>query len=249
MKYSLFLVLEGLEVEEVQKELEQKGLQDPFLIEEDATGQTFIGGHTKKKIRSQKALLVEEKEAHVNWDEQWTLFAENFKEGKAHIAIGDKTLLLTPGAGFGDLSHPTTFLMLEMLKKHAHGESIIDIGTGSGILALAALLLGARSAIGIDIDPKALKHARENAKLNGLKAVFAKALPTKLPKLNVLLMNMILPEQVAFNPKRLNPLAKMWIVSGILASQRKDYLSQTKKWGWKLFFEKQKLDWCGFIFH
>jgi len=248
MNYYLFRILDGASLEEVQEELEKKGLRDAFVIEDDSIGEIFIGGHSKKLIETKKTVLVEEKKAEVDWNEQWSLFAENFSEGKAHIELGEKTLLLTPGAGFGDLSHPTTYLMLEMMKGQVAGESVIDIGTGSGILALSALLLGAKSAIGIDIDPAAIKHAKENAKLNHLKTKFAKALPKNLSQNNILLMNMIFPEQQEFQPDRLNSIAKLWIVSGILESQKIDYLRQGREWGWNLQSEHQRLEWCGFIF-
>lgn len=248
MDYYLFRVLEGESLADIQQELRKKGLKDLFLIEDDASGEILIGGHSRKTIKTEKALLIERKKAEVNWEEQWALYAENFKEGKAHIQLGDQTLILTPGAGFGDLSHPTTYLMLEMLKKEATDQSVIDIGTGSGILALAALLLGAKSAIGIDIDAAALKHAKENAKLNQLKARFTKALPKNLSEENLFLMNMIFPEQKAIEPKKFNRFANKWIVSGILESQKKEYLIQAKEWGWKRLSECSRSEWCGFIF-
>lgn len=181
----------------------------------------------------------------IDWHQQWTLFAENFYDGKAHIQVGDKTLLLTPGAGFGDLSHPTTQLMMEMMQERINGESVVDIGSGSGILTLAALLLGAKSAIGIDIDPDALKHARENAKLNGLNARFLKTLPKTTSADSIFLMNMILSEQRVVRPNRYK--GKLWIVSGILASQQKSFLDQARAWGWTLISTAQKSEWCGFI--
>ncbi len=248
MKFFLYLLLEGASLEEVQQELERKGLQAPFVIEDDATGEIWIGGHGKKAISIPQALLVEEKEASIDWNEQWTLFAENFTEGKAHIRLGNQTLLLTPGPGFGDLSHPTTHLMIEMMKPLVAGESVIDIGTGSGILALSALLLGAHSALGIDIDPAALRHAKENATINSLKARFSKTLPQKLSEGNLFLMNMILPEQREFKPDRLNRFAKLWIVSGILKSQREVYLAQAKQWGWEEVSEHQRSEWIGWVF-
>ncbi len=248
MNYYLFRLIEGEDVEEVQKELEKKGLKDTFVMEDDSVGETFIGGHSKKRMETARALLVEEKKAEVNWKEQWSLFAENFNEGKAHILLGEKTLILTPGAGFGDLSHPTTYLMLEMMKGQVEQETIVDIGTGSGILALSALLLGAKSAIGIDIDSAALKHAKENAKINNLKAHFSKTLPKKISEKNVFLMNMIFPEQQTLHPEKFNPLAKSWIVSGILKTQKEEYLRQAALWDWKLVSECQRLDWCGFTF-
>ena len=72
------------------------------------------------------------------WDQQWELFAPQFKEGKAHIDLTDygvcKTLQLYPGPGFGDLSHPTTRLVLQLMKPHLQQRLAIDIGCGSGIL-------------------------------------------------------------------------------------------------------------------
>lgn len=249
MNTYLFRLVEDASLDEVQHELKKKGLKDLFVIEDDSSGDVFVGGQSKKKdLSSPNTILVEKKPAAVDWNEQWALFAENFTDGKAHIQLGEKTLLLTPGAGFGDLSHPTTYLMLEMMKAYVPGESIIDIGTGSGILALAALLLGAKSAIGIDIDPASVKHAKENAKLNHLKATFSKALPKKLPEKNILLMNMIFPEQQGFKPSLLNHVAKLWIVSGILETQRAAYLKQAARWNWKLVAEYQRSEWLGFVF-
>ena len=188
----------------------------------------------------------------VNWEEQWELFAENYHDGKAHIDLSrfgkKKTLLLLPGPGFGDLSHPTTSLMLRMLQPYADAAKIIDIGTGSGILSLAALLLGAQSAIGIDIDLAALAHARKNNRLNHLNARFAKRLPKSLGHSNILLMNMILSEQRMIDIPKLNPVAKLWIVSGILASQKDIYLQQAASWDWQPISEYQEGDWMGWIF-
>lgn len=183
----------------------------------------------------------------INWHAQWEMFAENFYDGKAHISIGTKTLLLKPGAGFGDLSHPTTQLMVEMMQEYVPNESVIDIGSGSGILTLAALLMGAKEALGIEIDPEAIEHAKANAKLNGLKVQFTTAMPKTKPQNPIFLMNMILSEQRVVNPKRFQ--GKLWIVSGILASQKKTFLSQAKEWGLKMISETQKSEWCGFILH
>lgn len=248
MDYYLFQILDDTSLNKVQHALEKKGLKDIFVIEDDGVGKIFVGGHSKKSIDCPGTLLVEKKKAEVDWSEQWALFAENFTEGRAHIQLGDKTLLLTPGAGFGDLSHPTTYLMLEMMKKRVVGESIVDIGTGSGILALAGLMLGAKSALGIDIDEAAIKHARKNGRLNQLDAKFSKALPKNLSKGNVFLMNMIFPEQQQFAPQNLNGLAKEWVVSGILQSQREAYLAQAEKWGWELIEEYHQSEWLGFIY-
>lgn len=183
----------------------------------------------------------------VNWEEQWALFAENFYDGKAHIELGQKTLLLLPGPGFGDLSHPTTGLMLEMMRTYVPESPVLDIGTGSGILALAALLLGASSAHGIDIDKEALFHAKKNNDLNGLKARFSKNLPKSLPP-SIALMNMILSEQRTAFSFQANRAAKLWITSGILETQETEYLAQTADWGWNLISRHLRAEWLGFVF-
>ena len=76
---------------------------------------------------------------------------------------------LNPGLTFGTGSHPTTQLCLELMEQHIHGgEKLLDLGCGSGILAIAALGLGAEHAVGVDIDPKAVDVAYENAAMNGI---------------------------------------------------------------------------------
>jgi len=76
---------------------------------------------------------------------------------------------LDPGLAFGTGTHPTTALCLEWLDgQNLQGQTVVDYGCGSGILAIAALLLGAQKAICVDIDPQALLAARQNAEANGL---------------------------------------------------------------------------------
>lgn len=78
-------------------------------------------------------------------------------------------LVLDPGAAFGTGSHPTTRLVLAWLEREVRGgETVLDYGCGSGILAIAALKLGAARAAGVDIDPLALEAARYNASANGV---------------------------------------------------------------------------------
>lgn len=253
MNYYLFKVLNSDLAEE---ELVSKGLQDIYKIEEDETGEILIGGRAlKKPVHLKYSEFIEEKRGDVDWEEQWALFAENFSEGRAHINLErfgkNATLLLLPGAGFGDLSHPTTYLCLNMMQKYVKEKPILDIGTGSGILALAALLLGASSAIGIDIDEKALKHAKQNALENHLKARFLKSLPANVPPSNITLINMILPEQKRALRRiaRYNALTSLWIVSGILVEQKEEYLKLTKQWGWEVKEEHMREGWLGWVFN
>jgi ribosomal protein L11 methyltransferase len=78
-------------------------------------------------------------------------------------------IVLDPGAAFGTGSHPTTRLVLAWLEREVHGgETVLDYGCGSGILAIAAMKLGAGRATGVDIDPLALEAARYNASANAV---------------------------------------------------------------------------------
>lgn len=96
-------------------------------------------------------------------------------------------LLLDPGLAFGTGTHPTTALCLEWLDaQDLHGRSVLDFGCGSGILAIAALLLGAEQAIGTDIDPQALEASRENARRNAIEpGRFPLYLPEAMPAATV----------------------------------------------------------------
>ena len=116
-------------------------------------------------------------------EEDWL---NNWKQYFNPIEVGEKILIrptwrddyepngrvvlnLDPGIAFGTGTHETTRLCLEALEKYVTADTqILDVGCGSGILAVAALLLGAKRAVGVDIDEMAVKTAKENATLNGV---------------------------------------------------------------------------------
>lgn len=109
-------------------------------------------------------------------DSVWVLSPRTVRVGNIHIAPADaasdaRTLRLIDGAAFGTGLHPTTALCLEALAElgqHDLPDAVLDVGTGSGVLALAALMMGVRVALGIDIDDEALRVAAENARLNAM---------------------------------------------------------------------------------
>lgn len=91
-------------------------------------------------------------------------------------------ILLDPGLAFGTGTHPTTRLCLEWLDAHnVTGQSVIDYGCGSGILAIAAALLGAESVVGVDNDPQALLATMENARRNNVMEAITGYLPKEAP--------------------------------------------------------------------
>ncbi|OAN24066.1 50S ribosomal protein L11 methyltransferase [Pseudomonas oryzihabitans] len=137
-------------------------------------------------------------------------------------------LLLDPGLAFGTGTHPTTSLCLQWLDgEPVAGRQVLDFGCGSGILAIAALLLGAERAVGTDIDLQALEASRENANRNGIDpARFALYLPADLPDepADVVVANILagplvgLAEQIT----RLTRIGGRLALSGILAEQAED---------------------------
>lgn len=105
----------------------------------------------------------------------WVVPHEKLHEVNDPAAI---ILKLDPGLAFGTGTHPTTALCLEWLaSQNLHGKTVLDFGCGSGILAIAALKLGAARAVGVDLDPQALLATRQNAADNGVDAQIETLLP------------------------------------------------------------------------
>lgn len=137
-------------------------------------------------------------------------------------------LLLDPGLAFGTGTHPTTALCLEWLDSQKLDNcSVLDFGCGSGILAIAALLLGAPQAAGTDIDPQALEASRDNASRNGIDpARFPVYLPADLPQqpADVVVANILAGPLVSLAPQ-ITALVKSGgrlALSGILAEQAEE---------------------------
>lgn len=115
-----------------------------------------------------------------DWQDKWKAFFKPQAIGNRLFVrpvwiddydAGDRAVLnIEPGAAFGTGTHETTRLCLETLDKIIkQGDTVLDIGCGSGILAIAAMLLGAQEGFGVDIDPLAVKTAKENGLMNNLK--------------------------------------------------------------------------------
>ncbi len=139
----------------------------------------------QKQLRQYLAGLEEYEPQTVSlreedWATSWQKYYQPIPVGKRMYIVPDwmrgepvpggrTPLYLNPGLTFGTGAHPTTQLCLELLEEALQsGDKVLDLGCGSGILAIAALAMGASRAIGIDIDPKAADVAFENAALNGI---------------------------------------------------------------------------------
>ncbi len=156
-----------------------------FYVENSAAGYGTIAAvrmamHALKQKHPEYAplLLTMENVKDEDWENNWKQFYKPMEIGERLLVIpawekaeaGDRvTLTLNPGLTFGTGSHATTRLCLTALESRIHGgERVLDLGCGSGILSIAALRLGAKSAFACDIDEKCIDVAYENAALNGI---------------------------------------------------------------------------------
>lgn len=146
-------------------------------------------------------------------------------------------LLLDPGLAFGTGTHPTTFMCLQWLAEQAplNDSSLVDYGCGSGILGIAALLLGGKSVIGTDIDPQALLATHDNAERNHIALErFPVYLPEQCPQAQVdIMLANILAGPLAELAPALNALTRSGgklCLSGILANQAQAVMQAYEPW-------------------
>lgn len=134
-----------------------------------------------------------------------------------------KVLNIDPGLAFGTGGHETTRLCLEMCEKYMKdGDTVLDVGCGSGILGIASLLLGAKEAVGVDIDDVAVRTANENAKINGVddrfNAICGSFTEKVQGKYDIVLAN-IVADAIMFLSKGVKDFMKddaVYIMSGII---------------------------------
>jgi ribosomal protein L11 methyltransferase len=142
-------------------------------------------------------------------------------------------LVLDPGLAFGSGTHPTTRLCLRWLDDHlSGGEDVLDYGCGSGILAIAALMLGARRACGVDIDPRAVEVSRENAAANRVEASFHTPESAPAIQADVVLANILSNPLKVLAPAlaaATRPGGQV-VLSGILADQGEEVAAVYREW-------------------
>ena len=160
----------------VDEELEQRfaGVSRvKFWLSDDEEGRALLA-----RVRAAGHTVTETRIADEDWENNWKQYYKPLPIGERLVIVpaweeapsdGRLPLRLDPGLIFGTGSHATTRMCLEMLEGlSAPGKRVLDLGCGSGILAIGALLLGCAAAKGCDIDPKAPDVAESNAVLNGI---------------------------------------------------------------------------------
>ena len=163
-------------------------------------------------------------------------------------------LMLDPGLAFGTGGHETTSLCLEALDSLVQGgERVLDIGTGSGILAIAALKLGAASAEGVDIDPVAVRTAVENAALNGVADKFSGLVGDLSDQAsgvyNIITANIVANAIISLSTAVPGLLAAggHFIASGIIDTRADEVEAALKAAGLAVAERKEKRGWVCFV--
>ena len=158
-------------------------------------------------------------------------------------------VLLDPGLAFGTGTHPTTALCLQWLDSlDLKGKTLVDFGCGSGILAIAALKLGAERVIGIDIDPQAIEASRDNAQRNGVSDQLELYLPEDQPQhlqADIVVANILagpLRELSGLISGLVKPRGRM-AISGILESQAPELLEVYGQW-FAMNPATEREEWC-----
>lgn len=207
--------------------------------------------------------------ADQNWMEAWKKHYKPILVGKRLVIVpawldspepGRIAIKIDPGMAFGTGTHPSTQLCLELIEKSLEelgGSSprIIDVGCGSGILSIAALKLGAASALGVDIDPESTRNSRENADINEIGEEFILGLGSVKEILDgkfafrssqMVVANILAPVIIRLFDSGLADLLEPGgdlILSGILQEQAQSVVEAAQGKGLMLQEKRQMGDW------
>ncbi len=211
--------------------------------------------------------LIDEEDWASSWKQHWEPqeIGDRFLIYPAWLPIPDQSerllLRLDPGAAFGTGNHQTTQLCLEALEMrlgYGNSEAVVaDIGCGSGILSIGAVLLGAKAVYGVDIDPLAVRAARSNRDLNKISAkrlVVEKGSVERLSKLTSgkpvdgILCNILAEVIIDLIPamSAITSPTSWGIISGVLLDQAKPIADTLEQHNWIVATLWKRQDWCCF---
>ena len=167
---------------------------------------------------------------------------------------GELVIELDPGMAFGTGTHPTTSMCMKFMEQYAgQFKSVIDVGCGSGVLSVAAVLLGAEDVTGVDIDPQAVLIAKENVRINGfddririLHGDLTKGIDMKA---DLIVANLMADLIVLLSESVLNNLVPegLFVSSGILIKKQKEVKAAIKGAGFEVIDLLEEGEWCAFL--
>lgn len=165
-----------------------------------------------------------------------------------------KVLSIDPGAAFGTGTHATTSMCLQVLDEIVkQDDTVLDIGSGSGILSIAAVLLGAENAVGVDIDPVAVKVATENAKINNMsdktKYLVGNLNDKIKEKYSIVVANIVADVIISLSKDVKNLMTDngVFLCSGIIDIRAKDVENALAENGLKIIKRLENNNWVAFL--
>ena len=200
-----------------------------------------------------------------DWAENWKQYYKPFRLGE-HMVVkptwepwdakaDDLVIEIDPGMAFGTGTHETTAMCVGLIEKYYRGGSLLDVGTGSGILAIAAARLGARDIVAVDIDPDAVRVARENVAHNGLSGAIDVRKGDLLQGLDrsfdLAVANILAPViclLAAPLKKHLNP-GGIFLCSGVISEAEEEVTQALRKAGYTIDEIRRKGDWVACACH
>ena len=249
--------------EDLQKQLEGLSRIKLYLEDTDTAAMERL-----QKLLDQLGLTMQVSTmGETNWEESWKDNYPPQEVGESLVVLpywlkgyetDRKKIILDPGLTFGTGAHPSTQMVMQTMEEtDLKDAACLDLGSGSGILSITALRLGAKSAVGVDIDPKAEGIARENAAYNGFAAPEFTALTgnvtadrTLMDRLaadryGLLLVNIVADVIIGLAPVLPNFMDEntLLICSGILDTRLEDVTAALRKAGLTVTKTKAKEDW------
>ena len=249
--------------EDLQEKLQGLSHIKIYLEDTDTAGMARL----ETAVADLKLAMKVQPLPETNWEESWKDNYPPQEIGEKIVILpywlagteGDRLpVILDPGLTFGTGAHPTTRMVVQTMEDLIKpGANCLDLGSGSGILSLCALRLGAASATGIDIDPKAEDIARENAAYNGFSAPEFTALTGNVTEdtaimeslaakeYDVVLVNIVADVIIGLSPVLPNFLTEKstLICSGILDTRLEDVLAALTSAGLTILEVKAEEDW------
>ena len=249
--------------EELQKQLEGLSRIKLYLEDTDIAGMEKL----KKLLETLNLTMKVQTMGETNWEESWKDNYPPQPVGESLVVLpywledtdtDRKKIILDPGLTFGTGAHPSTQMVMETMEEtDLQKAACLDLGSGSGILSITALRLGASSAVGVDIDPKAEGIARENAAYNGFAAPEFVALTGNVTadrklmdrmaadRYDLVLVNIVADVIIGLAPVLPAFLDEntLLICSGILDTRLADVTQALQKAGLTVTKTKAKEDW------
>jgi ribosomal protein L11 methyltransferase len=205
--------------------------------------------------------ILNEKREESEWAENWKKYFKPFKAGEKIVICpeweeyrrkdDEIVLKIDPGMAFGSGLHETTKMCIKELEKHVSSTSkVIDVGCGSGILSIAAIKLGAGSALALDRDSVCVKVAKENAAYNGITDKIRSSKADLLSGVafkdaDIIAANIIADIIIRLNESVLSHLKQdgIYIMSGIIADRLDDVLASLSKHNFKILNISEMGEW------